>query len=337
MSAMVPLVAAVALLQPMADRHSVTILPEAWERKPLADGRVEFTQSVSRAFDQAILSWNLESGWASADYSLTAFGDGWRSADYRWGTWFADGGSVSVKGQRDDHGRVDTDTLVLRRPAGGLTVRVVATPRSRSSVPSSPGLVAVALSLMSRPERAAAPFGGVARVIEVPRRAQMAYPNGGVLCSPTATSMVLGHWARVLGTPFVDRDMPLVQRGVYDAVYRGCGNWSFNGAYAGSVPGMHAVVGRFNDLADLERCIAAGFPVVCSISNTVVKGQPPEPNDGHLVVLVGFDESGRPVFNDPGRNVVRMTYERENFRKAWATSDNTVYLIWPIGYTPPWL
>lgn len=337
MSAMVPLVAAVALLQPMADRHSVTILPEAWERKPLADGRVEFTQSVSRAFDQAILSWNLDPGWASADYSLTAFGDGWQSADYRWGTWFAEGGSVSVKGQRDDHGRVDTDTLVLRRPAGGFTVRVVATPRSRSSVPGSPGLVAVALSLMSRAERAPAPFAGVPRVIEVPRRAQMAYPNGGVLCSPTATSMVLGHWARVLRTPFVDRDMPLVQRGVYDAVYRGCGNWSFNAAYAGSVPGIHAVVGRFNGLEDLERCIAAGFPVVCSVSSTVIKGQPPEPNDGHLVVLVGFDEGGRPVFNDPGRNVVRMTYEREHFRKAWATSDNTVYLIWPIGYTPPWL
>ena len=54
-----------------------------------------------------------------------------------------------------------------------------------------------------------------------------------------------------------------------------------------------------------------------------------------------FDEAGNPVFNDPGRNVVRMTYDRAAFDRAWASSGRAVYVVypdsWPIPATSgPW-
>ena len=37
--------------------------------------------------------------------------------------------------------------------------------------------------------------------IDVPERSQMAYENGGVICSPTTVSMLLAYWSRQLDRP----------------------------------------------------------------------------------------------------------------------------------------
>jgi hypothetical protein len=219
----------------------------------------------------------------------------------------------SVKGQKDDFADVQTDTLVLVKPSQDVEVRIEGTlPKTLS------------LCFANRQEAAMAPTSGSVSwgtLLEVPQRCQGDYPNGSVICSPTATSMILAYWSQTLGQPVLDEGVPAVCAGVADPNWPGTGNWSFNTAYAGSLPGMSAFVSRLWHVNHLEQLINWGIPIACSVSYDLLKGKEKKgPNDGHLVVLVGFTERGDPIFNDPGRRDVRQTYKRDDFDRAWATS-----------------
>jgi len=65
----------------------------------------------------------------------------------------------------------------------------------------------------------------------------------------------------------------------------------------------------------------------------------PEDLAGHLSVCIGFTAEGDPVINDPATNLktqsVRRIYKRANVRRAWATSHNTVYLVYPENWPLP--
>jgi hypothetical protein len=173
------------------------------------------------------------------------------------------------------------------------------------------------------------------RLIPVPERTQMIYPNGKTLCSPTTVSMILGHWAKILNRPEMDWSVPEIAEAIYDSQWQGTGNWSFNMAYAGSFPGMRAYVARLSDISELEAWIARSIPVGLSLDYDRLRAKGPGPN-GHLVVLVGFTKQGDPIINDPGTSEhVQKVFPRENFIDAWACSQNTVYLIYPDTMTPP--
>jgi hypothetical protein len=148
--------------------------------------------------------------------------------------------------------------------------------------------------------------------------------------------MVLGYWAGRIGRSSLDKSVPIVRSGVYDAVYEGTGNWSFNVAFAGSQPGLIGYAARLSGLAELESLTTAGIPVVCSVSWYLLHGEPiQEDEQGHLVVLNGFMPNGDPVFNDPGkRGEVRKTYKRSDFEAAWNHSKRTVYVITPQRLLP---
>lgn len=174
------------------------------------------------------------------------------------------------------------------------------------------------------------------KIVDAPQRCQGDYPNGGVLCSPTSVSMILAHWSNVRGETALDSDVPEVAEGVYDVAWKGTGNWPFNVAFAGSKPGMVGYVTRLRSLNDLERWTEKGIPLACSVSYAMLKGGPNrEDNDGHLVLLLGFDQDGNPVFNDPGRKAVRLTYKRSDFQRAWESSGRTVYVVYPRSVAPP--
>jgi hypothetical protein len=147
--------------------------------------------------------------------------------------------------------------------------------------------------------------------------------------------MLLRHWADTLRRPELDRDVPDVEAGALDAGDPKTGNWPFSMAYAATLDPFTAYVSRLSGISDLEKWIVAGIPVACSVDYTLLQGKT-GPKSGHLVVLLGFTAEGDPIFNDPGwSKEVRQTYKRSDFEKAWASSNRTVYLLYPAGTKTP--
>jgi len=170
----------------------------------------------------------------------------------------------------------------------------------------------------------------------------MIYPNGGqVWCSPTSLSMVMAYWANKTGNSRLNQSVPTVARGTYDYAYRGNGNWPFNTAYASSY-GLKTSVNRFSSLGQVERWVDKGVPVVASISwgRGQLDGAPIPSSNGHLMVIRGFDKTGRYVIvNDPAASSnsgVRRVYDRQQFANAWMRgSGGVTYIIHPKGWSVP--
>jgi hypothetical protein len=246
---------------------------------------------------------------------------------------------ASVKDQRDLDGDVKVDTLTLSRPAPGCQIRLTC----GGTNGTLPTLKFVGLAFCNtniipqilEPNRAA--WG---KIIPTPERSQQSYPGGGGWCSPTSLSMVLARWGAVTGRAEWQLDAPETAAGVFDhGFYHPTGNWSFNTAFAGSLPGMRAYVTRLSDISELEDWIAAGIPVMISARYDLLQdGRKPDYN-GHLTVCRGFTDQGDLVINDPWTDPkvesIRHIYKRANIIRAWATSHNTVYLVYPENWPVP--
>ena len=264
----------------------------------------------------------------------------------------------TVSGQEDDLAKVAVDTWRSNAAAGLVSwrLRVSLMRRPGKATPTLDSVGAVASRLPSGDVAASAPgvAGGI--VLNVPRYSQMIhqghYPewgNGGeAWCSPTSTSMVLAYYKalpkrsaysyvpRGHVNPWVDH----AARMTYDSSYGGTGNWPFNTAYAAPLAGS-AFVTRLRSLKEAERFIAAGIPLVASIAfgRGELTGAPISSSNGHLLVIVGFTESGDVVVNDPAAaNAagVRRTYDRGQVENAWLpTTGGTVYVITDDAHPVP--
>lgn len=316
-----------------------------WPRVTNAAGReiVLTSPLVSTAFDwdELVLSWNADTpSGTGLRLEARALHSGGSTKFYTLGLWATDPARhprESVPGQKDAEGEVETDTLVLGHPCRTAQFRVTLV---NGADAARCRLKLIGCSVLDRtrrlgplaPNRAA--WG---RLLEVPERSQVNYPGGEKSwCSPTSTSMVLAYWARTLQQPALDRDVPAVVAGVFDRNWPGTGNWPFNTAFAGSLPGLRGFVTRFTDVSEIEDWVARGVPVVVSVCYDLLRGRPRSRDSGHLVVCVGFTADGSVVVNDPGtRENVRKTFPRENLVRAWANSKNTVYLIYPEDREAP--
>lgn len=305
--------------------------PSVGEERFLVLPKFEFPIAIN----EAIISWNVTPA-SGADLLMEARPEGgnW----YRVAKWQLDSPAErqTFKDQKDEFGKVDTDTISLKRPTKSLEVRFRL---RRTGDGPTPILRLVTVAASNTRENAPSrntPSPAWGKVVDVPQRAQGNYPNGGVLCSPTSLSMLLWHYSKTLGKPEMNRDVPEVESNVWDRVYDGAGNWIFNAAYAGSFPELTSYVARFRGIQDLETWIDAGYPVICSVSlDILLERDPPRPS-GHLVVLVGFEKNGDPIFNDPAkRDQVRRNYKRANFEKSWLRSNRTVYLVHPNDAAVP--
>jgi hypothetical protein len=246
----------------------------------------------------------------------------------------------SVNGQKDADGDVETDTLVLNRAATRVRIRVTSGGASAADrlPPRFLGLSFLDTSAQQAPDRPGKAAWG--RCLDVPQHSQLSYEGGKVWCSPTSTSMVIGYWAKRLKKPELDREVPLVAAGVYDAVWPGTGNWPFNTGYAGSLPGMRGYVTRLSGMNEIEQWVRAGVPVVCSVSYRLMYGKENPEAGGHVVVCAGFTRSGDVIINDPWADfakgdTVRQLIPRGRMIAACAKSHNTVYLIYPAGFKIP--
>jgi hypothetical protein len=285
-------------------------------------------------WNELVVSWNVPSG-VHLKAEARAIYPEHATAFYTMGLWSDDPERFpreSVRRQRDQDGVVRMDTLILTKMARKVQVRITV-----GGAGAQPQLKFLGLSFCNTtvPATPAKPNPTAwGRVLEVPERRQGEYEGGGGWCSPTSLSMVLAYWSERLHRPELNHTVPETAAAIADGSRGDTGNWPFNTAYAGHYPGMRAYVTRLGDVAELEDWIAAGIPVIISVSSYLSSDRTSGPDAGHLIVCVGFTDKGDVVANDPGvsvrRNVrARRVFAREKVATAWKKSKNTVYLIYP--------
>lgn len=290
-------------------------------------------------WNELIVSWNaLTPPGTGLRVEARAYLGGRATKFYTLGLWASDPAAhprESVPGQKDDDGTVDTDTLILTGPARGLQLRVTLVAGTNACEPELRYLTASVLDNRARPAPLPPNRAAWGVTLPVPERSQMIYEGGSAWCSPTTISMLLGFWAEKLDRPELDHFTPAVVKEVFDPKWDGTGNWVFNTAFAGALPGLRACTVRLSDLSELEAWIAAGYPVGLSLCYNRLRARGRAPS-GHLVVLAGFTAEGDAVINDPGTTKnVRKVFPREQLREAWAYSKNAVYLVYPAGARLP--
>ncbi len=327
-------------------------------------------------YTELVASWNAETPpgtWIQVSVSGLA-DDGTRSKPYILGRWTegdAEGDGVSketihrtsVPAQGDDLAYVAVDTLVARAgrslSSWQLTVSLYREQGSAATPSVSlVGAMASQLPEITKPLPASPAGGAWGAELPVPAYSQEThigeYPvyNGGgeAWCSPTATSMVLSYWQQTRGSQYgplpddyawvdpayEDSWVDYAAANTYDYNYDGTGNWPFNTAYAGRY-GHEAFVTRLRSLTEAEKFISAGIPLVVSVSfkkselDSAGYG-----TNGHLMVVIGFTETGDVIVNDSASHLiqsndeVRTVYDRAQFENVWIPrSGGITYVIHP--------
>jgi hypothetical protein len=283
---------------------------------------------------------------------------------YLLGRWAEDPSTIrptTVPGQSDGAARIRIEELLAPAGVTWSTYQLRVSLHRRPGSPARPLLTLLgAVASTSAPPPASSPAGGIAHGVEVPVPAlsqqvhRGEYPQWGsggeAWCSPTATTMLLQRWG--LGPTaseyawvdpgYPDRAVDHAVRHVFDHAYGGTGNWSFNTAYAGRY-GAEAFVTRLRSLDEAELFLAAGIPLVASVSfqRGELDGAGYD-TDGHLLAVVGFDGEGRVICNDPAshelasNDEVRTVYDRHQFERVWQqASGGLVYVIHPVDVPLP--
>jgi len=318
-------------------------------------------------FDELVASWNAATPngtWIKTEMQAT--GSGRTTKWYTLGIWASGDGTIhrtSVPAQGDADGFVAIDTFIRSKKAAPLRsyqLRVTLYRIAGSSLTPTVPFIGAMTSAASDYAIPSAP-AGVVRELAVPQLSQEVhrghfpeYDNGGeAWCSPTSTAMVLDYWKSLSysnsgptalqlgdfpGAAHVDGQVDYAARYVYDWNYQGAGNWPDNTAYAASFDGMNGFVTRLRSLAEAERFIANGIPLVASI-NGKLPGFLFKKTSGHLLVIRGFTATGDVITNDPAVFAdadARVVYGRADFEKVWLEgSAGIVYVIYPDGVPLP--
>lgn len=317
------------------------------------------------AFDELIVSWNARTPpgtWLTVE--MEARGPGRRTKAYVLGIWASgddDIGRTSVAAQGDADGDVAVDTFVRGRTAAPLDAyRLRLRLQRKAGASASPTVRALAAMVSATSSYGIpSPAGGGAADLAVPQLSQEThvghypeYDGGGeAWCSPASTAMLLRYWrtgptaadlGAFPGSTHLDGEVDHAARSVFDRQYGGAGNWPFNTAYASTFTApqgaLDGFVTRLRSLAEAERFIAAGIPLIASINGTLA-GFLFGSTKGHLLVIRGFEGTGDVITNDPAvmsDDEVKKVYRRADFERVWLEgSGGLVYVIRPAGVPLP--
>lgn len=298
-----------------------------------------FTSRVVEAdfpFNEVVPSWNVDVPEGAGFHVELRVG---RGGEAFWTPWYYLGAWGEIPSElpktiRDEHGVVDVDYFRSARRFDRVQYRVhlyaPATGRSpvlrRFALVYSHTLDDAALAAQYRHTPSSIPPDRWARRLPVPFRSQKVEEDRirGSICSPTSTAMVMEHHG-------VDRPTRLMADVIYDPEYRIYGNWAraVQGAWLFGVPGQ---IERFSDWKSVKHHVAEDRPVIASIRvpRGWLRGAPYRQSNGHLLVIVGFDEEGNVHVNDPAGETPAsgvVTYAREDMERVWFGHGGIGYVL----------
>ncbi len=165
-------------------------------------------------------------------------------------------------------------------------------------------------------------------ITNIPLQSQMQldHPKKEVLCSPTSCSMIISYFTGGITNP-VD-----IAQSVYDNGLNAYGSWPFNTAqiFQSCNGAMICYVTRLHSFSNIHELLQQGIPVVVSVRGKL-RGAPHDYNQGHLLVVIGWDARGRKVIcHDPAfetNEKVHVRYDLDAFLEAWERSHHLTYRV----------
>lgn len=162
--------------------------------------------------------------------------------------------------------------------------------------------------------------------LNVPYRSQGAEDSSiaGDICSPTSISMVMEYWG-------VIRPTAEIARLIYDPDFKLYGIW-WRGVQGAAQYGLTGWVQYFRNWESVKEWIGINQPVIACISfdSGKLDGSMTPQSEGHVIVIIGFDEKGNPICNDPAgkdENEGVVVYDAEQFASAWFDKGGVGYII----------
>jgi len=281
-------------------------------------------------FDQLLLSADalLPDGAALEAEAQVKTAAGW-SPWFSYGRFSPSGESASAVAQENPFGRMDVDVLKLAKKASAYRYRLTVLPSGKK--PAVIRLAAASYTDSEAPyspaEACARPAGAKPVKLDLPKYSQMVQQvnYAGDICSPVSLSMALSGLGLKTG--------PLdAAAAVLDSAQNIYGNWFLNTAYAGA-RGLYAFLARLNSLEEARAFLAAGSPVIASVTfgPDELRNSPLKKTKGHLLVITGFDAKGNVITHDPAAPeaaTVERVYDRAEFAAAWLKNKyGTAYIV----------
>lgn len=298
-----------------------------------------YTSRVIRArfpFNEVVPSWNVIVPRDTGFRVELRLGPG-RNAEwtawYYLGTW-GRAGSSPEKTVRDDDGEIDIDYFRSTRTFDRLQYRLHFFGRLGAAGPHLRRFAMVCTNalgdraLYERMHRPVTPPPACRwqRRLPVPYRSQQDQAESirGSVCSPTSISMVMEY----RGVKRLTRHMCDL---IWDPEYELYGNWAraVQGAFVEGVPGY---VGRFGTWDEVKWMIARDQPIIASIRVPPggLTGSPYRSSAGHLLVVVGFDEKGDVLVNDPAARDAaagQIAYKADEMKAVWLNNGGVGYVL----------
>lgn len=291
---------------------------------------LHFKKDPAPSFTQLVCSWNA----LRPQYGFYRFLVRVRYADtQKWSRWYRmmDWGKDIARSymQKDDfssyhHVRLEIDP---RHLANAYEVKIESHDRAQLNLVK---MVSVCVSnftdfVAEKPNT----FSDLQSVMVsgVPQLSQMVldHPKKEALCSPTSCSMLLSYILKrkIDPTWFCQK--------AFDQGLEAYGSWPFNTAAAFEL--LHNKFIRVERLAsfrDLHALLKRKIPVIVSVRGWI-KGAPQEYQNGHLIVVRGFDTTKKkvlcidPAF--PDNKSTAASYDLSSFLLAWERSKRLAYRL----------
>ena len=147
-------------------------------------------------------------------------------------------------------------------------------------------------------------------------------PNYGKdMCSPTTVSMILKSYN-------INVDPYKFAWATYDTYHKMFGIWP-RVVQNASEYGLDGEVTRYRSWSEARKVLEKGGRIAMSVGT-------PISSVGHLLMLAGFKENGKPIVHDPGKSAGESyVYLKEDVSRAWFLKKNNTggiaYTFYPVG------